>query len=114
MLTGISPLFWAGEKREERDAICKRNRRARALREVYFHLKPIETDEYTFYAFELICFKGICALKRRHNLADAVQSDELTLSSWGVEAALSSPQVFSFFRGGCWWTCLPSFHSTEK
>jgi len=99
-------LFWeCREKREERDAICKRNRRARALREIYFRLKPIETDEYTFYTFESICFKGICALNRRHNLADAVQSDRanpLFLGGGGC-SFLSSPQFFLFFRGGCWW-----------
>jgi plasminogen activator inhibitor 1 RNA-binding protein len=75
------------------------------LREIYFRLKPIETDEYTFYTFESICFKGICALNRRHNLADVVQSDRanpLFLGGGGC-SFLSSPQFFLFFRGGCWW-----------
>jgi len=69
------------------------------LREIYFRLKPIETDEYTFYAFESVCFKGICALNRRHNLADAVQSDRanpLFLGGGGC-SFLSSPQFFLFF-----------------
>ena len=107
-------LFWeCREKREERDAICKRNRRARALREIYFRLKPIETDEYTFYTFESICFKGICALNRRHNLADAVQSDRANPLFLGVEAALSSLLSFFFFS---WWLLVnvPPLFSHRK
>lgn len=76
---------------------------ARALREIYFILIPIETNVNMFCTFELIGFRGIHTFKRRY-----ISSRLRPVSRANPLALMKELNSLFFFILGCWRKTLVS------